>query len=94
MIEKYGDTPFTNYRKKIMQEFPPEKFEQEYMAQPEPIPERFISPEPVEKPTKVAQAVKDVFKQLEETADKFEETLKEKELQTKEPIKIIRRRLK
>ncbi len=37
MIEMYGDVPFTNYKKKIVQEFPPAKFEQEYLAQPEPL---------------------------------------------------------
>lgn len=53
MIEKYGDTPFTNYKKKTVKEFPVEKFEQEYLAQPEPIPEEppevpFMMPEPEE----------------------------------------------
>ena len=36
MVEKYGDTPFTNYRKKIAHEFPPEKFQELYQANPAP----------------------------------------------------------
>ena len=42
MIEMYGDVPFTNYRKKIMKEFPVEKFEQKYMAQPEPLTKKEV----------------------------------------------------
>lgn len=37
MIEMYGDVPFTDYRKKIVKEFPVEQFEKEYMQQPAPI---------------------------------------------------------
>jgi hypothetical protein len=37
MIEMYGDVPFTDYRKKIVKEFPVEQFEKEYMQQPVPI---------------------------------------------------------
>ena len=58
MIEKYGDTPFTSYKKKTfkeLKEFPVSKFEQEYLAQPEPIPEEppevpFMKPEVTEVP--------------------------------------------
>ena len=37
MIEMYGDVPFTNYRVKIKETFPPEKFRDLYMADPKPI---------------------------------------------------------
>ena len=37
MIEMYGDVPFTNYRVKIKETFPPEKFRDLYMADPEPV---------------------------------------------------------
>ena len=37
MIEMYGDVPFTNYRIKIKEAFPPEKFRDLYMADPEPV---------------------------------------------------------
>lgn len=62
MIEMYGDVPFTDYKKlklgtkeipflqQIAKEFPPEKFEQEYLAQPEPIREdevKFIEGPPI-----------------------------------------------
>lgn len=37
MIEMYGDVPFTNYRVKIKESFPPEKFRDLYMADTEPV---------------------------------------------------------
>lgn len=37
MIEMYGDVPFTNYRVEIKESFPPEKFRDLYMADPEPV---------------------------------------------------------
>lgn len=37
MIEMYGDVPFTDYRKRMIRDFPPEQFEKEYMLQPEPV---------------------------------------------------------
>ena len=37
MIEMYGDVPFTNYRVEIKEAFPPEKFRDLYMADPEPV---------------------------------------------------------
>ena len=37
MIEMYGDVPFMDYRKKMLKEFPPEKFRDLYMADPEPV---------------------------------------------------------
>jgi len=45
MIEMYGDVPFTNYRVKIKETFPPEKFRDLYMADPEPV-------KPIDKETK------------------------------------------
>lgn len=37
MIEMYGDVPFTNYRIKIKEVFPPEKFKELYTINPEPV---------------------------------------------------------
>lgn len=101
MIEKYGDVPFMNYKKKIVQEFPPAKFEQEYLAQPEPI--HVDTPNPPEtietkftlKPD--GTVIFDGDKPKEESVkelEKIQEDIDNLALNKKEEPKIIRRRLK
>ena len=86
MIEKYGDTPFTSYKKKVVKEFPVEKFEQEYLAQPEPIPEEppevpFMSPFKADEPDEMGRVY-------------TEEGIKKAVEEYNKETKIIRRRLK
>jgi hypothetical protein len=65
MIEMYGDVPFTTYKKppqeiveipfpkEIIEKFPPEKFEEEYVQQPDPVEEeaKFIEAPPIPEDT-------------------------------------------
>lgn len=86
MVEKYGDTPFMNYKKKVVKEFPVEKFKQEYLAQPEPIPEEppevpFMSPFKADEPDEMGRVYE-------------EEGLKKAVEEYKKQTKIITRRLK
>lgn len=88
MIEMYGDTPFTDYRRKIMKEFPPEKFQEEYLAQPEPIPTPEEPPEvPFMLPFKTDEPDKNGRVYTEEGVKKAVEEYNKK-------TKIITRRLK
>lgn len=92
MIEMYGDVPFTDYRRpkkemkeipfrqKIAEEFPPEKFQELYQANPES-----LTKEEVEETKKAEVEVKP-----EET----EEVLRQAGIPTKVVNKITRRRLK
>jgi len=96
MIEMYGDVPFTNYRKppqeikqiplpkEVIEKFPPEKFEEEYIQQPEPVTEetKFIEAPPI--PEDVIERKK--------TLDK--EFLENTGIPTKVVNKITKRRLK
>ena len=88
MIEMYGDVPFTNYRKKIMKEFPVEEFEQEYMAQPEP-----LTKEEVEKINEIDSPPisEETVKTKEELGN---EILKQVGVPSKVVNKINKRRLK
>jgi hypothetical protein len=92
----YGDVPFTNYRKppqeikqiplpkEVIEKFPPEKFEEEYIQQPEPVTEetKFIEAPPI--PEDVIERKK--------TLDK--EFLENTGIPTKVINKITKRRLK
>lgn len=97
MIEMYGDVPFTDYKKlklgtketsflsQIAKEFPPEKFEQEYLAQPEPIREdevKFIEGPPVRE---------EFIKEKEKLEEKILEELR---VPKKVMNRITKRRLK
>lgn len=102
MIEMYGDVPFTNYKRKIKEEFPPEKFEQEYLAQPEPI-KIVEAPQVNPEETTAYWVKKEMEKEMEETLkipkevfnqEKRDETLKEAGVPTKVVNKITKRRLK
>ena len=96
MIEMYGDVPFTTYKKppqemveipfpkEIIEKFPPEKFEEEYIQQPEPVTEetKFIEAPPV--PEDVIERKKTLDKEFLENAG----------IPTKVVNKITKRRLK
>lgn len=100
MIEMYGDVPFTDYRKpkkemkeipflqKIAQEFPPEKFQELYQANPEPITKEEVEEIKEIVPPPVPEEIIEEKKRLEE------EILKQSGVPTKVVNKINKRRLK
>lgn len=76
MIEMYGDVPFTTYKKppqemieipfpkEIIEKFPPEKFEEEYIQEPDPAKEevKFIEAPPI--PEDVIERKKTLDKEI------------------------------
>ena len=88
MLEMYGDVPFTNYRKKIMKEFPVEKFEQEYMAQPEPLTKEEVEEIKEIVPPPIPEETVKMKEELEN------EILKQVGVPSKVVNKINKRRLK
>ena len=106
MIEMYGDVPFTDYRKpkkemkeipfpqKIAEEFPPEKFQELYQANPEP-----PTKEKVEEMKKEMEKVEAEHPQTYMASEEMEneiqrEMLKQVGVPTKVVNKITKRRLK
>ena len=97
MIEMYGDVPFTNYRKppqeikqiplqkEIIEKFPPEKFEEEYMQQPGPITEemkkRYEDMDEVERMTRRREKEK-------EEAEEFKRSIREAIAEGEEQPKV------
>lgn len=114
MIEMYGDVPFTNYKKppkemieipfpkEIIEKFPPEKFEEEYMQQPGPITEemekRYEDMAEAERMTRKREKEKEEAEQFKRSIDEAiaegEEKLKQAGVPTKVVNKITKRRLK
>ena len=100
MIEMYGDVPFTDYRKpkqgvkeipfmeRIAKEFPPEKFEQEYLAQPEPITKEEVEEVKEIIPPPIPEEILDRKNKLDE------EFLRQTGIPAKVVNKITKRRLK
>ena len=96
MIDMYGDVPFTNYKKvpqemkeillpkEIIEKFPSEKFEEEYIQQPDPVKEeaKFIETPPI--PEDTIERKKALDKEFLENAG----------VPTKVVNKITKRRLK
>jgi len=114
MIEMYGDVPFTTYKKppqemveipfkkEIIEKFPPEKFEEEYMQQPGPITEemekRYEDMAEAERMAKKREKEKEEAEQFKRSIDEAiaegEEKLKQAGVPTKVVNKITKRRLK
>ena len=114
MIEMYGDVPFTDYKKpkqemreipfpqSLIEEFPPEKFEEEYMQQPGPITEemkkRYEDMAEVERMARKSKKVKEEAEQFKRSIDEAiaegEEKLKQAGVPDKVINRINKRRLK
>ena len=114
MIEMYGDVPFTTYKKppqemveipfpkEIIEKFPPEKFEEEYMQQPGPITEeikkRYEDMAEVKRMARKHEKEKEEAEQFKRSIDEAiaegEEKLKQAGVPTKVVNKITKRRLK
>lgn len=104
MLEMYGDVPFTSYHIKPKQEVPadvkrvmmeaqtPEEFEQNYLAEPEPIKkEEHDKPETIVEENSKELAVKE---KIVEMTPVNKETLKESGVPDKVINRITKRRLK
>ncbi len=114
MIDMYGDVPFTTYKKppqemveipfpkEIIEKFPPEKFEEEYMQQPGPITEeikkRYEDMAEVKRMARKHEKEKEEAEQFKRSIDEAiaegEEKLKQAGVPTKVVNKITKRRLK
>ena len=114
MIEMYGDVPFTTYKKppqemveipftkEIIEKFPPEKFEEEYMEQPGPLTEemkkRYEEMDEVERMARQREKEKEeaekVKQSIQEAIAEGEEKLKQAGVPDKVVRKITKRRLK
>lgn len=96
MIDMYGDVPFTTYKKptqeikqiplpkEIIEKFPPEKFEEEYIQQPDPVTEETKFIEAPSIPEDVIERKKALDKEFLENTG----------IPTKVINKITKRRLK
>ncbi len=114
MIDMYGDVPFTTYKKpiqemieipfqkEIIEKFPPEKFEEEYMQQPGPITEEMKknyedmaeAKRMARKREKEKEEVEQFKRSIDEAIAEGEEKLKQAGVPTKVVNKITKRRLK
>ena len=107
MIEMYGDVPFTDYKKpkqemveisfpkEIIEKFPPEKFEEEYMQQPGPITEEMKKRyEDMAEAERMARKCKKVEEEAEQFKRSIDEAIAEGEEKLKQagvPDKVINR---
>ena len=114
MIDMYGDVPFTTYKKppqemveipfpkEIIEKFPLEKFEEEYMQQPGPITEEmkksYEDMAEVERMARKREKEKEEAEQFKRSIDEAiaegEKKLKQAGVPTKVVNKITKRRLK